>query len=178
MHQAVAEMLLGIEESGATQPEQHDRFTNSLQRLRLEINTLKRELDHFKQINDNYGHVTGDRVLVAVTQHILNSIRPYDRLYRYGGEEFLLSMPHTDDTAAVLIVERLREGIQQLTVNSDDDRTVQVTTSFGIVEVSSGLSVEEAILRADQALYLAKSLGRNCSQLWSPPLSETAAAEA
>lgn len=218
MHDSAARILLTISEGGTAQPTEYDRFSISMQRLRLEINTLKRELessyynldsltgansrigmlshlseqlelvrrssqqysiamidlDTFKLVNDSYGHIIGDRVLVAVVRHILDNIRSYDRLYRYGGEEFLLSMPHTDEVSAMPFIERLREGIQNLNIDRGDGHTLQITVSIGIAQTSSELSVEDAIQRADQGLYAAKKLGRNCTQIWNTALADAA----
>lgn len=215
MHQAAAKLLLSIQESGVTQPDDYDLFANTLQRLRLEIHTLKRELetsyynldsltgansrismlthlreqlelvnrhaqgfslammdlDHFKRVNDTYGHLIGDGVLVHVARYILDNIRPYDRLFRYGGEEFLLTMPHTDTHSALPMVERLREGITQLAIPSNTSSPLHITVSFGISEMEPEHTVEEAIERADQALYSAKFIGRNCTKVWSEKLA-------
>jgi diguanylate cyclase (GGDEF)-like protein len=216
MHQSVARMLISVTETGKTMPEDYDRFSISMQRLRLEINTLKRELettyynldgltgansrigmlthlseqmelvkrgaqhfciamldmDHFKQVNDTLGHLFGDQVLIKTVHHILNNIRIYDRLYRYGGEEFLLSMPHTNAAEAMSLVERLREGIKNIVIKTENNESLQITVSFGVFEINSNLLVEDAIRRADQALYAAKHLGRNCSQLWNLQMTD------
>ena len=214
MHQSVAKMLKSIGETGSTRPE--DRFSISMQHLRLEITTLKRELetayynldsltgansrigmlthlreqmelvnrgaqqftiamldlDHFKQVNDTYGHMVGDRALVAVSRLILDNIRTNDRLYRFGGEEFLLSLTHTDALEAMPLIERLRENIERLPISLETGAALHVTVSIGIVDISSGLPVEDAIQRADLALYVAKNVGRNCTQLWHPDMAE------
>lgn len=217
MHESVASMLTSMKETGSTSADEYDRFSISMQRLRLEISTLKRELetayysidsltgansrigmlthlreqmelvkrgaqqfsiamvdlDHFKQINDTHGHSVGDRVLTGISRHILNNIRTYDHLYRYGGDEFLLSLPHTDAFAVTPIAERLREDIQYLPLTTDQREPLQVTVSIGVYTVDTGLAVEDAIHRADQALYVAKGQGRNCSQLWTPAIADT-----
>lgn len=215
MHQSAAKILLNAEKTGGAEPDEYDRFSNAMQNLRLEINTLKHEIettyhnldsltgannrlgmlthlreqaelvkrgsqkcclalmdvDHFKQINDAYGHVVGDRVLSSATRYILEHIRVYDRLYRYGGEEFLLCMSHMNPTEAMLMAVRLREGIRELEIVATEQESLHLTVSFGVIELTPELSVEEAIMRADQALYDAKASGRNCCKLWA---SETA----
>jgi len=215
MHRAAAKLLFSVQETGTTPPDDYDRFANAMQSLRLEINTLKRELetayynldsltgansrigmlthlreqlelvnrgaqrfsiammdlDHFKRINDSYGHLVGDSALTHIVRFVLDNIRPYDRLFRYGGEEFLLSMPHTDTSAALPMVERLREGIALLPIPCNTADPLHLTVSFGITSMEPDQSVEEAITRADQALYTAKFHGRNCAKVWSPQLS-------
>lgn len=217
MHQSVANMLSSMRESGNTSADEYDRFSIAMQRLRLEINTLKRELeatyysidsltgansrigmlthlreqmelvkrgaqqfsiamfdlDHFKQINDTHGHSVGDRVLMGISRLILNNIRTYDHLYRYGGDEFLLILPHTDAFAVTPIVERLREEIQYLPLTTEQCAPLQITVSIGVCTIDTGLTVEDAIHRADQALYVAKGQGRNCSQFWTPAMTNT-----
>lgn len=218
MHQLAARVLVAAQESGSAQPDDYDHFSNSLQRLRLEVQTLKRELettyynrdsltgantrvgmltylreqlelvkrgnqqltismmdlDHFKTLNDAHGHVVGDQVLAGVARFLLDNIRPYDRLYRYGGEEFLLSLSHTGAAEALTMIERLRNGIERHEIVTDGDERLQVTASFGLVEVTAGSSIEEAVHRADQALYQAKLLGRNQARLWTTELADGA----
>lgn len=211
MHRLAARVLLAAREAGSARPEDYDRFSNALQRLRLEVQTLKRELettyynrdsltgtftrvgmltylreqlelvrrgsqrltvamidlDHFKPINDTHGHVVGDQILASVARFLLDNIRPYDRLYRYGGEEFLLSLSHTGAAEALAMVERLRSGIERHAIVTDSNDRLHVTASFGLVEVMAGSSIEEAVHCADQALYQAKLLGRNQARLWT-----------
>jgi diguanylate cyclase (GGDEF)-like protein len=218
MHQLAARVLLVAQESGSAQPDDYDHFSNSLQRLRLEVQTLKRELettyynrdsltgantrvgmltylreqlelvrrgsqqltlamidlDHFKTLNDTHGHVVGDRVLAGVARFLLDNIRPYDRLYRYGGEEFLLSLSHTGAAEALTMIERLRNDIEQQEIITDGNERLHVTASFGLFEVTAGSSIEEAVHRADQALYQAKLLGRNQARLWTAELADSA----
>lgn len=120
------------------------------------------DLDHFKVVNDTFGHSVGDEVLRATSRRQRELIRPYDRLYRYGGEEFLLSMPHTGMEEARLIAERLRTGIAAVVITAEaGGGTIQVTASIGVSEIDAAASVEEAIDRADRALYRAKAAGRD-----------------
>ncbi len=117
------------------------------------------DLDHFKKINDSYGHAAGDAVLVAVVQCVKSYLRPYDQIYRYGGEEFIICLPSTTLDQASEIVERLRLSISNLDLDFD---AVQVTASFGVTVMSQSHSVEESIRCADKAMYAAKAKGRNC----------------
>lgn len=123
------------------------------------------DLDFFKKVNDHYGHLTGDAVL-ASTVHCLESlIRPYDRIYRYGGEEFLLCMPNTSVDAAIPLAERLRAAVAAIEVKSSDGAILRVSASFGVAALHKMRSVEESIDKADKAMYLAKHRGRNRVEL-------------
>ena len=119
------------------------------------------DLDHFKAINDTHGHSIGDQVLRVFSAHILASIRPYDKLFRYGGEEFLICLPNTTLPLAFSVIERLREGLAALPIEDSLQHRFQVTASFGIAALDPTVSVEKTIERADTALYAAKSQGRN-----------------
>ena len=125
------------------------------------------DLDHFKMINDTHGHPVGDMVLQTVAGHMLGNLRPYDQVYRYGGEEFLLMLPNTDPDAAVPVVERLRRSINDTPVRVTDGVSIRATASFGIAALHPGWSVHEAIGMADKALYAAKIRGRNRIRVWN-----------
>ena len=123
-------------------------------------------VDHFKQVNDTYGHATGDEVLRAVAQALVGGCRVTDLVGRFGGEEFLLLMPDTDLAGARVACEKLRERVQAL------DGPVPVTMSFGVVSPAQYFAtMEEALSAADQALYQAKAEGRNrvCAYEGQPP---------
>jgi diguanylate cyclase len=126
------------------------------------------DLDHFKVINDTYGHQAGDHVLVACAQYLMQHLRPYDKVFRYGGEEFVLSLQNASPEVALGIVGLLREGLAKLPVHYND-MLIGVTASFGVAPLSPDFSVEQSLDHADQALYAAKSAGRNCAQLWKGP---------
>ncbi|GAB3537916.1 hypothetical protein GCM10027343_02300 [Noviherbaspirillum agri] len=119
------------------------------------------DFDYFKEVNDRYGHQTGDAVLTYAIRMIESMIRPYDRIYRYGGEEFLLCMPNITVNDAIHLAKRLRKAIASNEVDTDDGRSLAVTASFGVAPLGASCSVEESIDKADKALYLAKSRGRN-----------------
>lgn len=122
------------------------------------------DLDHFKRVNDSYGHVVGDQVLAAAAEVFLSGLRPYDALFRYGGEEFLFCLPETTPEQAVIALDRLRERLDGAPLKAGG-RSLPVTVSFGVAPMA-GNSVEEAIAHADAALYRAKSLGRNRIEVW------------
>ncbi len=117
------------------------------------------DLDHFKKINDSYGHAAGDAVLVSVVQCVKSHLRSYDQIYRYGGEEFIICLPSTTIDQASEIMERLRLSIFNLDFDFGD---IQVSASFGVALLSKSQSVEESISCTDKAMYEAKPKGRNC----------------
>lgn len=118
------------------------------------------DIDHFKQINDEYGHDIGDRVLIAVSQHLQSLMREQDFIGRWGGEEFLGVLPDTDIEQAAETAERLRKAIQVLEIDNDGKK-IQVTLSIGITQYRADEALSNAIARADYALYKGKSSGRN-----------------
>jgi len=124
------------------------------------------DLDHFKMINDTHGHPVGDLVLQTAAGHMLGNLRPYDQVYRYGGEEFLLMLPNTHPNAALPVVERLRRRINDTSVRVTDGVSIRATASFGIAALHPDWSVHEAIGMADKALYAAKVQGRNRIRVW------------
>jgi diguanylate cyclase (GGDEF)-like protein len=141
-----------------------------VERLRIEVQRSHREriplsvilvdLDHFKQINDTMGHPAGDLALKEMGAILLRSVRSYDWVGRYGGEEFLLILPGSNFSSAKLRAEQLRMAVQSARIASDD-RPIEMTASFG---VASGFPTEyETLIKAaDTALYKAKNCGRNC----------------
>jgi diguanylate cyclase len=123
------------------------------------------DLDHFKTINDTYGHLAGDRVLLSSAQYLTQHLRPYDKVFRYGGEEFVISLQDANAEQAMTIVGHLREGLAATPFHYND-MLIGVTASFGVAPLDRGFTVEQALEHADQALYAAKSNGRNNAQLW------------
>lgn len=119
------------------------------------------DLDHFKSINDHFGHSMGDQVLVTVAKCLAKNLRDQDIIGRFGGEEFILLLPNTTTVQARNVAERCRLAVSQLQFISEDKQEFVVSASFGI---SSSLSAEEPhliISQADQALYAVKAAGRN-----------------
>lgn len=123
------------------------------------------DLDLFKTVNDTYGHSVGDIVLTSVARYLIESIRPYDKIFRYGGEEFLLCLPFTELDEGVEIIERLRKEIAKMTINILN-QSVKITASIGIALLDPDLAAEKSVDRADQALYEAKHCGKNCVKVW------------
>jgi len=127
------------------------------------------DLDHFKTINDTYGHVVGDMVLRHVSGLIGDQLRPYDMVYRYGGEEFLLCLPNTDLDTAVMVLERLREKLDRSAMPyGPSGKELCVTASFGVAEVDTVEHIVKTIERADMALYDVKQRGRDGVKAWKP----------
>lgn len=118
------------------------------------------DLDHFKEVNDSYGHQAGDLVLKEVAKRILATLRSYDLLARYGGEEFLIFAAELDSKFAVELAERIRTNIAKTPIKVDE-MSLTITASLGLAKAAPVNKLEEAISLADQALYRAKSEGRN-----------------
>ncbi|MBN1141231.1 MAG: diguanylate cyclase [Deltaproteobacteria bacterium] len=118
------------------------------------------DVDHFKQVNDRYGHLVGDAVLKECAERIGRSIRRYDSIGRYGGEEFLLVFPRSDGDLEIQALERIREIISEEDFVAAGQR-IRITVSLGAVRWNGADTIDEIIRRADDALYLAKKKGRN-----------------
>lgn len=116
------------------------------------------DIDHFKSINDKYGHAAGDQVLCEVTSLISKRAREIDRFGRYGGEEFILVLPNTDVHGAFRLTEDIRKEIAK---NRFTDYSIRITMSGGIVEVSGDDDLEDVLKTVDSALYQSKNTGRN-----------------
>jgi diguanylate cyclase len=118
------------------------------------------DIDHFKQINDQFGHAGGDAALRAMASEGRRSLRGGDTLARWGGEEFLLLMPNTTRADAVAVVERMLAGVRTLPVG-DGGQAFRLTFSAGVIECLPGERFADAIRRSDQAMYEAKARGRD-----------------
>lgn len=118
------------------------------------------DVDHFKQINDVHGHETGDMALKAVAQALRDGVREVDHVARWGGEEFLMLLPSTDVDEAMRVSERLRESIQQIDL-VHNHQLVPLRITLGVVLLKAGETIEQALARADKALYQGKQAGRN-----------------
>jgi len=214
LHHLARLLLLTVDAGNPISALDYDNFANALERLRLEVFALEREmedslfnrdsltgaitrfsilptlrenqelvkrhaqlcyiammdLDNFKTINDLYGHAAGDRVLAASVQYLLKHIRPYDKVFRYGGEEFLLCMPYTELTAGHDRVDELRNGLSALEIDIGEKEAIHISASFGLALLDADAPVETSIDRADKALYAAKFAGRNCVRVWDASL--------
>ncbi len=133
------------------------RTINQQARAASKVSLILLDLDHFKKINDDFGHIAGDQILVRFTQLIEKRIRQTDCFFRFGGEEFVIVPLPMDLESAITFCEKLRE----LTEESQLVETRKLTISLGVAEYVAGETAEAWIHRADQALYQAKKTGRN-----------------
>ncbi len=215
LHDQVSRMLR-VSQAGAEQIDVRafDEFANTLQRMRLQLFSLKHEIegelnnidpltgtynrygmlailreqqglvargvhscslamvdiDFFKQVNDRYGHRMGDFALTQIASVLLKSLRPYDKLFRYGGEEFIAMFPNSPLETALLVAERLRSNIAESSIEIEN-LPIRLTISIGIAAIDANDSVESSIERADAAMYAAKQAGRNLVKLWDPSMT-------
>ena len=128
-------------------------------RHRQPLSVLLLDIDHFKKVNDTYGHQAGDRVLRTTGKLLILQTRKDDLSFRYGGEEFLVLLPNTDVDNAVIVAEKLREAIKRARMLPTNVESC--TASFGVTQFNGDDDWESVIERADQALYNAKKNGRN-----------------
>lgn len=119
------------------------------------------DLDHFKKINDEYGHDVGDQVLRHISDLFVETLRHTDIVGRFGGEEFILLLPDTDLDNAMVVIDRLREKLQASPIEADG-KEICITATFAVTEVTAeDVTIEDVIRRADKALYQGKEAGRN-----------------
>lgn len=130
------------------------------QREQHPVSTMLVDIDHFKKVNDNHGHLTGDKVLTEVANILSDNLRQSDMLCRWGGDEFLIVLPHCTQAAAREIAEKMRLQIEAL-LPAPDNLNLSITASFGIAEYSNGESSASLFSRTDKALYRAKAKFRN-----------------
>lgn len=210
MHHLARLLLIAADNGEPISTLDFDNFANALERLRLEIFALERELedslfnhdsltgaitrfgilptlreqqelvkrhaqlcyiamidlDNFKAVNDLHGHAAGDRVLAASVRYLIQHLRPYDKVFRYGGEEFLLCMPYTELASGSDRIRQLSEGLAALDIEIGEKEPVRITASFGLALLDPEIPVGASIDRADKALYAAKAAGRNCVRIW------------
>jgi len=138
---------------------------SSARRYRTELVFAMLDIDHFKRVNDSYGHQAGDEVLKAVARTIQGTLRETDHAGRFGGEEFCCIFPQASDASARLCAERIRQAIAALEVRAEGG-TVRVTISIGLARMQDTHATwEEVLKQADEALYAAKQSGRNCVRI-------------
>ena len=157
------------------------RLEEELERIRRTdvVSTVSiMDLDRFKRINDSLGHVSGDKVLRAVSRYLVNNVRRYDRVARYGGEEFLLLLPDTTPERAKRVLDRLRQGLSRRTVAVTGETKITIGASFGVTALDPAASVMTVIDRADHAMYEAKQAGRNRVRIWKPEDASPARSDA
>lgn len=130
-------------------------------RLNVPLSAVLIDLDHFKHVNDTYGHDVGDMVLRHVCKLIMASVRPNDTVIRYGGEEFVVIAPNCDTDDAARLGERMRQTIAESALSLPDGQDLAITASLGVSSLPSTGSGDAMLRAADQALYSAKRGGRN-----------------
>lgn len=134
---------------------------DSAKRKQFNIGVLALDLDHFKRVNDQYGHDNGDRILIEFSKIMLSNVRVMDYCYRIGGEEFLILLPDIDLTIALDIGERIRKRISESTIIIEE-QPVNITVSIGVhLSDEQDTDLGEMLKRADEALYSSKQTGRN-----------------
>ncbi|WP_114696338.1 GGDEF domain-containing protein [Motiliproteus coralliicola] len=159
---AVSDPLTGLPNRGAYSERMETEFSR-WKRYGHDLTMVVCDLDHFKRVNDNYGHLAGDKVLKLVAKLLTKRLRESDFVARFGGEEFVVLMPETDAAKAQQVVEVLRKTVAASPFNFGG-KPVQITMSFGIAGFHANDEThEEVFQRADDALYQAKEQGRNRS---------------
>jgi len=131
--------------------ERSRRYNQSLAAIMMDI-------DHFKRVNDRYGHESGDKVLAKIGSILVSNLRTPDAVGRWGGEEFLIIAPGDDLAAAAQLAERMRKYVEEITVAGIPE---QITASFGVAQLQPEQSQDQLLFMADKALYEAKNTGRN-----------------
>ena len=150
-----------------------DREFNLYSRYKKPLSLISFDLDHFKRVNDTYGHAAGDKVLSEVAAKVESELREEDIFARVGGEEFAVLLPETDENEALTVAEKIRELIEGLEVHYES-HVISITATFGLVSVSEQVVDQEHLLQiADRALYKGKTNGRNQVVLADESLSES-----
>ncbi len=161
--QAHSDPLTGLANRRAFDGELTRQFA-AWRRTRRPFSVVLLDLDHFKQINDRFGHLVGDEALIRVARILQRTVRETDLPARIGGEEFAVLCPHADLEDVARTVERIRRAVSEISVGKNAE-WVRVSVSCGFASVTDDEPPETLIRRADEALYAAKAGGRNCSYL-------------
>lgn len=141
-----------------------DRAIMEIAETAKPVSTLMFDIDHFKNVNDTYGHASGDEVLKVLAKRVTDAVRDFDMLARYGGEEFVVIMPSASSEQAFTVAERLRSRVGDKPIEVPGSaEPLTITISVGVATTSDPMEMADSLLaRADTALYDAKSMGRNC----------------
>ena len=118
------------------------------------------DVDHFKKINDDYGHVNGDKVLTALSKSLRSNLRKTDSVFRYGGDEFCILLPSTDLNGALRVAQVLNTQVKDIEFVYNDS-PISITISLGVTELKKNDHIQDVIARADKALHEAKQAGRD-----------------
>jgi len=143
------------------------------QRYPQPIAALAIDIDHFKSINDRYGHHVGDQAIQRVTESIVHTLRASDIIGRVGGEEFAVLLTHTDAGAARISAERLRLAVESMKIGVLNAAPLRLTVSVGIALYQSKMTLDALLIHADMALYRAKNAGRNRVEMYESPSENT-----
>lgn len=139
-----------------------EREWSRAKRYEMSCALLLMDVDHFKQVNDRFGHLCGDQLLRRIADAAAETLRQPDVLARFGGEEFIIFLPHTDPLGALDVAERIRERVEALDFGWNGT-PVPVSASLGVAALHDNhVTLDQLISDADEALYSAKSAGRNC----------------
>jgi diguanylate cyclase (GGDEF)-like protein len=153
-----------------------ERFNQEIERAKRyqrPLSCVILDIDYFKNVNDTYGHLSGDQVLIDIAQILKNNCRQSDLAGRYGGEELIILLPETEATGAMIIAERIREMVEQHQTVDGKGEIIRVTVSMGVVSLT-GPELEEIdkneriVQYADDALLQAKKDGRNRIEVYQP----------
>ena len=139
-----------------------DQELNRSRRSGVPFSVILADIDHFKRVNDSYGHLSGDSILVEVASRIKSCVRSYDSVGRYGGEEFLIILPDCNEAAALQAAERMRKAVCASSIFTSGTG-LEVTISLGVNTRHNEISLDTLLSPADAALYRAKAGGRNCT---------------
>ncbi|MDH5545442.1 MAG: diguanylate cyclase [Gammaproteobacteria bacterium] len=161
---ANTDALTGIYNRHALMLRLNEEF-HSVSRHGHKMSVCMCDIDRFKGVNDTHGHHVGDRIISEFANCVRDGLRTEDVVGRYGGDEFFVILPYTDQEKAYIAIERIRKRWESMEFRSDDDKTFKVTGSFGIAQMRPGMTVEDLMQTADNALYTAKSGGRNRVEL-------------
>ena len=145
-----------------------DAAIEDANRLGIPVSLVISDLDHFKSVNDNFGHAAGDKVIVTFARFLRSAMAEHHVAGRIGGEEFAILLPGTNLVAARLFAEGTRNAFASLAIEGMP-ATKRFTASFGVAEIASGETISELMGRADKALYLAKNSGRDCVKIAPRP---------
>jgi diguanylate cyclase (GGDEF)-like protein len=175
--QARIDAKTGLLNAATWQREAHTEVTRAV-RTGMPLAVAMIDIDHFKNVNDTYGHLAGDAVLASISAAMRGMLREYDLVGRFGGEEFTILLPHTLSSEAGDIAERLREKLAMIVTpvtDGDENVPLRITVSIGVASLQdSRRDLDDLLAAADAALYRAKQSGRNATCLVPDPTSETA----
>ncbi|MEJ8544706.1 diguanylate cyclase [Brevibacillus borstelensis] len=157
--QATEDKLTGLHNRGYFEAKFKEETLRS-ERYHHQLSLILIDLDHFKQINDQYGHLAGDAVLRETAQFIRSHVRETDSTARYGGEEFVILLPETGEEEAMEVARRIHQGLADLFIEHDG-KEIRVSASLGVVTSESSFDLSELLGLADKALYHSKKCGRN-----------------